>query len=127
MKSKKVNVLKFLVPVMVVLALVLGACTSSRAPTTTSSSTSILTQTTPPLTTTTTTTQTSQSTSAKTTTSTQTLSSYAINVVQKTGVGNYLADSRGMTLYITARDTIGKSNITGETLANWPVFYAPSI
>lgn len=38
-----------------------------------------------------------------------------------------MVDAKGMTLYYTTRDTAGKSNITGATLANWPVFYTSNI
>jgi predicted lipoprotein with Yx(FWY)xxD motif len=49
---------------------------------------------------------------------------YTVLIMNKTGVGNFLADPKGMTLYWTTRDVVGQSNITGTTLANWPVFYS---
>ena len=60
------------------------------------------------------------------TTSTQSLQ-YSINSTSKTGIGTYLVDGKGLTLYWTSRDSIGQSNITGATLANWPVFYVSNI
>ena len=52
---------------------------------------------------------------------------YTINTNSKTGVGTYLVDGKGMTLYWTTRDSVGMSNITGATLANWPVFYSSNV
>jgi predicted lipoprotein with Yx(FWY)xxD motif len=49
---------------------------------------------------------------------------YTVLIQNKTGIGGYLADTAGLTLYWTSRDTVGQSNITGTTLANWPVFYS---
>lgn len=54
-------------------------------------------------------------------------SSFTIAVGSKDGIGNYLVDGNGMTLYWTTRDSVGQSNITGATLANWPAFYATNI
>ena len=54
-------------------------------------------------------------------------SSYTISVASKDGVGNFLVDGRGMTLYWTTRDAPGQSNITGQVLANWPSFYSQNI
>ncbi len=41
----------------------------------------------------------------------------------KLSAGNYLTDSRGITLYIFARDVTGGSKCTGECLNIWPIFY----
>ena len=51
-------------------------------------------------------------------------SSFTINIATKAGIGQYLVDSNGMTLYWTTLDAVGKSNVTGSTLATWPVYYA---
>jgi predicted lipoprotein with Yx(FWY)xxD motif len=51
---------------------------------------------------------------------------YTINVSTKSGLGTFLVDGKGMTLYWTTRDAVGKSNITGTTLVNWPAFYPAS-
>ncbi len=53
--------------------------------------------------------------------------SYTIAVSSKDGVGSFLVDANGMTLYWTTRDTVGQSNISGATLANWPAFYASNV
>jgi predicted lipoprotein with Yx(FWY)xxD motif/plastocyanin len=70
---------------------------------------------------------TTSSTPATTSSTPATTTAYTINVASKTGVGSYLVDGKGMTLYWTTRDAVGKSNITGATLANWPAFQAPNI
>jgi len=46
-----------------------------------------------------------------------------VQVKKKLGVGNYLADGKGMTLYTFSKDKSGKSACTGECLTQWPVFY----
>ena len=46
-----------------------------------------------------------------------------VKVMKKLGVGNYLADGNGMTLYTFSKDKSGKSACTGECLTQWPVFY----
>ena len=76
-------------------------------------------------------TATTSTTTAATTTSLTTTTSqvvqYNINSTSKTGIGNYLIDGKGMTLYWTSKDSVGQSNITGTTLANWPVFYVSNL
>jgi predicted lipoprotein with Yx(FWY)xxD motif/plastocyanin len=49
---------------------------------------------------------------------------YTVLIQSKAGIGDYLADTAGMTLYWTTKDAAGQSNISGTTLANWPVFYS---
>ena len=61
------------------------------------------------------------------TTNTSTQTQYSINSTSKAGVGTYLVDGKGVTLYWTNRDSVGQSNITGATLANWPVFYVSNV
>lgn len=46
-----------------------------------------------------------------------------ITIREKAGLGMYLADSKGMTLYYFRNDSEGKSACTGECLKAWPVFY----
>jgi predicted lipoprotein with Yx(FWY)xxD motif len=53
--------------------------------------------------------------------------SYTVTTVNKAGIGDYLVDGKGMTLYYFTRDTAGKSNATGQVIANWPIFYAANI
>jgi predicted lipoprotein with Yx(FWY)xxD motif len=42
-------------------------------------------------------------------------------------VGNYLADSEGMTLYYFKKDEEGVSNCKGECLQKWPAFYTEDL
>jgi predicted lipoprotein with Yx(FWY)xxD motif len=53
--------------------------------------------------------------------------SYTIMTMTKTGIGDYLVDAKGMTLYYFTKDTAGKSSATAPVIANWPIFYAASI
>jgi len=45
----------------------------------------------------------------------------------KAGIGQYLTDDKGLTLYYFANDELGKSNCTGQCLVIWPVFYGQNI
>jgi len=44
----------------------------------------------------------------------------SVKVMKKDGVGSYLTDGKGMTLYYFAKDTPGKSACTGACLEKWP-------
>ncbi len=44
----------------------------------------------------------------------------SIKTMQKDGLGEYLADSKGMTLYYFVKDTTGQSVCTGDCLTKWP-------
>jgi predicted lipoprotein with Yx(FWY)xxD motif len=48
---------------------------------------------------------------------------YTIKIANNQALGNYLVDSRGMTLYYCKKDSIGLSNVLGDDLKIWPVFY----
>ena len=48
---------------------------------------------------------------------------YSIKTASKANIGDYLVDVKGMTLYYSAKDAPGKSNVTGDTLKTWPIFY----
>jgi predicted lipoprotein with Yx(FWY)xxD motif len=43
-----------------------------------------------------------------------------VQSMQKDGIGQYLADGKGMTLYYFAKDSPGKSVCTGDCLTKWP-------
>jgi predicted lipoprotein with Yx(FWY)xxD motif/plastocyanin len=47
---------------------------------------------------------------------------YTVKTASKTGIGDYLVDSKGMALYYFTKDLIGKSSATGSVLAAWPIF-----
>jgi predicted lipoprotein with Yx(FWY)xxD motif len=46
-----------------------------------------------------------------------------LSVQTKEGVGPYLADAKGMTLYTFKKDSAGKSACEGDCLTKWPIFY----
>jgi predicted lipoprotein with Yx(FWY)xxD motif len=50
-----------------------------------------------------------------------------INIGSNAELGSFLVDGNGMTLYWTTLDSVGQSNVTGTTLANWPVFYVTNV
>jgi predicted lipoprotein with Yx(FWY)xxD motif len=51
----------------------------------------------------------------------------AVTVRTKAGVGDYIADSKGMTLYYFKNDSPGKSACTGGCIDRWPVFYSDAV
>lgn len=48
---------------------------------------------------------------------------FGVKVAEKEGIGKYLTDGKGMTLYRFANDTSGVSNCSGDCLVKWPAFY----
>jgi predicted lipoprotein with Yx(FWY)xxD motif len=56
-------------------------------------------------------------------------SAAALNVKVKDGIGSYLADEKGMTLYLFKKDVAGKSacGAANGCLEKWPVFFADKI
>jgi predicted lipoprotein with Yx(FWY)xxD motif len=62
-------------------------------------------------------------TTTPTTTSTPT-SAYTIKIASKAGIGDYLVDGKGMTLYYYSKDASGKSMVPVSSLVNWPPFSA---
>ncbi|MGG0654998.1 hypothetical protein [Rummeliibacillus pycnus] len=46
----------------------------------------------------------------------------SLQLLKNDKVGDYLADSEGKTLYYFTKDQAGKSNCSGDCLANWPAF-----
>jgi predicted lipoprotein with Yx(FWY)xxD motif len=65
-------------------------------------------------------------TSAQTTTPAPT-QEYTITTMTKAGIGDYLVDGKGMTLYYFTKDTTGKSNATAAIIAIWPIFYTANL
>jgi predicted lipoprotein with Yx(FWY)xxD motif len=57
----------------------------------------------------------------------RTVTNYTVKVMNKAGIGNYLADAKGMTLYRFNMDEEGKSNATSAILQTWPVFNVPNL
>jgi len=52
---------------------------------------------------------------------------HAVKVAKKDGVGSFLTDIKGMTLYIFKKDTPGKSACEGECVAKWPLYYVETV
>lgn len=48
-------------------------------------------------------------------------------IMKKDGVGAYIADAKGMTLYYFAKDSAGKSVCLGDCLAKWPAYSADKV
>ncbi|MCD9020969.1 plastocyanin/azurin family copper-binding protein [Cohnella silvisoli] len=52
---------------------------------------------------------------------------YTVGLGTDAKLGNYLVDSKGVTLYYFDKDPTGSSVCTGDCLVKWPAFYADSI
>jgi predicted lipoprotein with Yx(FWY)xxD motif len=52
---------------------------------------------------------------------------HAVKVTKKDGIGSYLTDIKGMTLYNFKKDTPGKSACEAGCLANWPLYFVESV
>ncbi len=129
MRSEPLSVIRLVLPRIVLLGILAATgCTSNNGATT--SSPPISSQTTAATTTPTPTTLPVTTTPNPTPTTVPTTpapSSYTVSVASKAGIGNYLVDSRGITLYYTVSDRPGYSNLPDETLTAWPVFYVSSL
>ena|ERR1700690_1976307 len=53
--------------------------------------------------------------------------SYAVDIKSKEGIGSYLVDAKGMTLYNFKKDSQGKSTCMGECGGMWPAFFTANI
>jgi predicted lipoprotein with Yx(FWY)xxD motif len=51
----------------------------------------------------------------------------SVKVMQKEGIGSYLTDGKGMTLYYFAKDEPGKSACIGDCLSKWPLLKGESV
>ena len=52
---------------------------------------------------------------------------HAVKVAKKDGVGSYLTDINGMTLYYFKKDSPGKSACEGPCVENWPLYYRETV
>ena len=52
---------------------------------------------------------------------------HAVKVAKKEGIGSYLTDIKGMTLYYFKKDTVGKSACEGPCVENWPLYYRETV
>src|SRR5512134_1192538 len=46
---------------------------------------------------------------------------HAVKISEKEGIGKFLADSKGMTLYLFKKDSPGKSACAGPCVEKWPM------
>jgi predicted lipoprotein with Yx(FWY)xxD motif len=52
---------------------------------------------------------------------------HAVKKMTKDGVGSYLADAKGMTLYWFKKDSPGKSTCAGPCVEKWPIYYRETV
>ncbi len=52
---------------------------------------------------------------------------HAVKVAKKDGVGSFLTNIAGMTLYTFKKDTPGKSACEGDCVAKWPIYYVEKV
>jgi predicted lipoprotein with Yx(FWY)xxD motif len=52
---------------------------------------------------------------------------HAVKKVTKDGVGSYLVDAKGMTLYWFKKDSPGKSACAGPCVEKWPIYFRDSV
>ena len=52
---------------------------------------------------------------------------HAVKVSQKDGVGSFLVDTKGMTLYYFKKDSPGKSACEGDCVAKWPLYFRETV
>ena len=52
---------------------------------------------------------------------------HAIKVSEKAGIGKFMTDAKGMTLYIFKKDSPGKSACAGPCVEKWPIYYRETV
>jgi predicted lipoprotein with Yx(FWY)xxD motif len=52
---------------------------------------------------------------------------HAVNKMTKDGVGDYLTDAKGMTLYWFKKDSPGKSACAGPCVEKWPIYHREKV
>jgi predicted lipoprotein with Yx(FWY)xxD motif len=52
---------------------------------------------------------------------------HEVRTMHKEGVGNYLSDAHGMTLYWFVKDSPGKSACAGPCVEKWPVYFREKV
>ena len=52
---------------------------------------------------------------------------HAVTVAQKEGVGRFLVDTKGVTLYWFKKDAPGMSACAGECVGKWPLYYRETV
>jgi predicted lipoprotein with Yx(FWY)xxD motif len=52
---------------------------------------------------------------------------HEVKIAEKAGVGKYLTDAEGMTLYWFKKDSKGMSACSGNCVAKWPLYFRDSV
>ena len=52
---------------------------------------------------------------------------HAVKVASKEGVGSYLTDAKGMTLYTFKKDMPGMSHCEGPCVEKWPLYHRDAV
>ncbi len=52
---------------------------------------------------------------------------HAVKQAEKAGIGKFLTDAKGLTLYVFKMDSPGKSACTGTCVDNWPIFFREKV
>lgn len=52
---------------------------------------------------------------------------HAVKVSKKDGVGSFLTDTKGMTLYTFKKDMPGMSHCDGACVEKWPLYYREAV
>jgi predicted lipoprotein with Yx(FWY)xxD motif len=52
---------------------------------------------------------------------------HAVKIQEKEGIGKYLTDTEGKTLYWFKKDAPGKSSCSGACLEKWPIYYRETV
>lgn len=52
---------------------------------------------------------------------------HAVKIAEKAGIGKYLIDTEGKTLYVFKLDTPGISTCVGDCLSRWPLYYRETV
>jgi predicted lipoprotein with Yx(FWY)xxD motif len=52
---------------------------------------------------------------------------HEVKLAEKAGIGQYLTDSEGMTLYWFKKDSPGQSTCTGGCVDKWPLFFRENV
>ncbi len=52
---------------------------------------------------------------------------HAIKIQKKAGIGKYLTDTDGKTLYWFKKDCSGESACAGDCLEKWPIYYRETV
>jgi len=52
---------------------------------------------------------------------------HEVKIAEKEGIGTYLTDTEGMTLYWFEKDSMNHSSCSGMCVGNWPVYFRENV